>query len=222
MKKTTLSFLLCSSLLLADEIQDFFSSLPPPNEEEARFLMTPDLETNREESLPSNPATPPSKCATVAHFQAGCTGAERKCSGSNPPTTAFSFSEKSYQLLVFISFSAPIPTWKEFSSILLTAKGAFVLRGIPSNSFTLFSKRVEELRKEGIYAPILIDPEAFERYAIDAIPSVVLFDESKHDKLVGNRVLLSSLQLFAEQGETKTLAHKIYSELKAGNTGNND
>ncbi len=216
MKKMALSFLLCGSLLSADEIQDFFSSLPPPNEEEAQFLMTPDLETNREESLPSSPVTPPSKCATVAHFQAGCTGAAQKCSSPNLQTKDPSFSEKSYQLLVFISFSAPISTWKEFSSILVTGKGAFVLRGIPSNSFPLFSKRVEELRKEGIYAPILIDPEAFERYAIDAIPSVVLFNGSKHDKLVGNRVLFSSLQLFAEQGETKTLAHKIYAKLKNG------
>jgi type-F conjugative transfer system pilin assembly protein TrbC len=218
MKKTALSFLLCSSLLVADEVQDFFSSLPPANEEEAQDLLASDLEKTFEEALPSSPAESSSKCVTVTHFPIGYIEKKQKCSRSNSHATDPSFSEKPYQLLVFMSFSAPIPTWKEFSSVLVTGKGAFVLRGIPSNSFSLFSKRVEELRKEGIYAPILIDPEAFERYAIDAIPSVVLFDGSKYDKLVGNRLLLSSLQLLAEQGETKTLAHKIYSELKTGYT----
>ena len=86
----------------------------------------------------------------------------------------------------FVSFSMPKTTWIEMSKGLERHGGAFVLRGLPNNSFQRFFEKVLEMRKGGVRAPITIDPEAFAEYGIRAVPTFVLETEKGYRKVVGN------------------------------------
>lgn len=203
-----------SSFLLAEEeVENFLSNLPVANIEEASFFLEQASEKPNPEKTGSWTSASSEMCATVAHFEPSCTRREKKCSACFDGNLLSSI-EGNDRLLVFISFSVPIPTWKEFSSMLATNKGAFVLRGLPSNSFSLFSERVQDLRKQGIDAHILIDPEAFELYSVDAVPTLVLIEGSKHDKITGNRTPISTLRLFIQEGETRILSSKLLAQFE--------
>jgi len=140
----------------------------------------------------------------------------KKCT-FHSPLSEFSplHPQENTKLLVFTSFSLPLESWKEFSHFLKKTGGSFVLRGLPENSFQLLSKKIIELKKAGIQADILFDPESFEKYAIDAIPSVVLDDGKSHDKVTGNLKLTATLSLFAKSGNTQALAQQFLSQAEA-------
>lgn len=135
---------------------------------------------------------------------------QKKCTFHSPFSELSPLhQQKNSKLLVFTSFSLPLESWKEFSHVLQKTGGSFVLRGLPENSFQILSKKIIELKKAGIQAEILLDPECFEKYAINAIPSVVLEDGKCHDKIAGNIKLPVTLSLFAKSGNTKTLAQEL-------------
>ncbi len=133
-----------------------------------------------------------------------------KCSFDASSSDLF-FSEGSLKnnLFVFTSFSTPIETWKEYSYHLEQLGGAFVLRGLPNNSFEELQKKILEIRKAGIRAQILLDPEAFEKYEITAVPTLILIQDSKYDKSVGNVHIPYILTLFSESGDTKEQALQL-------------
>lgn len=181
-----------------------------------------------QKAKPSLEATPPLK------EEEKDKALKKKC-----PSTALSSDAPSSEAsshhgaLVFISFSVPIETWKEHSYALQRIKGAFVLRGLPSNSFEELSSKILELRSAGVQAEILLDPAAFERFDIQAVPSIVLQQEEQHgkvprnevaydnamhgavrDQVSGNIPIVSALTLFAEKGEAKERALKLLQEMK--------
>lgn len=119
------------------------------------------------------------------------------------------------RLLVFMSFSAPVETWKDLSSQLEKTDGVFVVRGVPENSFEAFAKKVVELRQAGVGAPIDIDPEAFETYAIDRVPAIVLEEGTRNDKVVGNVRLDAALIKIKEMGDAKDAAEKRLAMLES-------
>lgn len=88
--------------------------------------------------------------------------------------------------LACVSFSMPERVWLEISKGLEAHGGAFVLRGMPNNSFQDFLIKILEWRKKGIHAPITVDPNVFEKYQIDAIPTFILEGEKGYRKVVGN------------------------------------
>ena len=121
-------------------------------------------------------------------------------------------------LRVYMSFSVPIETWKDLSASLEKIGGSFVIRGLPENSFEVFSEKVLFLRKSGVNASILIDPEAFDRYAIQSVPAFVLTEGDKHDKLSGNVPLETVLKDFSERGNLSKKAGQLLA--KYNETGN--
>jgi hypothetical protein len=58
-------------------------------------------------------------------------------------------------------------------------------------------------------AEIVLDPSAFEKYQIQAVPTWVLDDGKKHDKVSGNLTLFATLTLFSEQGDTRETAKSL-------------
>ncbi len=139
-----------------------------------------------------------------------------KCS-FDPASSELFFSEDLSQskLLVFTSFSSPLETWLEHSYDLERLKGAFILRGLPNNSFELLQTKIIELRKAGVKAEILLDPEAFEKYAITAVPAIVLTQDAYYDKLLGNVRIPYALSLFSEMGETQEQALQLLKQAGA-------
>lgn len=122
---------------------------------------------------------------------------KKECSKCLPNAQSVS-SSNSPSLKVFMSFSVPMETWKDFSKQLEQMNGVFVLRGIPGNSFKTLSQKVIELRAAGVNAPLQIDPEIYEKYHIDAVPAFVMEDGAQYDRVVGNIRLEHVLKIFSE------------------------
>ena len=121
--------------------------------------------------------------------------------------------EDKRDLLVFISSSAPLETWKDFSRQMEKTGGVFVLRGIPGGSFEAFALKVMELRQAGVSAPIDIDPDLFEQFEVIEVPTVVLCGK-KSDRSVGNLRLSAILELMAESGDENEKASALLRRLK--------
>ncbi len=143
----------------------------------------------------------------------------------NPPThiqgfpkckscTTLISSDSDPTLSIYISFSVPAETWKEYSDTLKQIGGVFVLRGLPDNSFEAFSNIVKKFRALGIDAPIRLDPEAFEKHNIQAVPVLILEEGNCFDKVVGNQRIEDSLRLIIEKGTTHQSAEKILKKLR--------
>ncbi len=122
---------------------------------------------------------------------------EKKCVSSSKHFSKTPSSQpSSCGLFVFISFSVPVESWKDLSAELENTDGVFVLKGIPQGSFKEFASKVTELRRQGINAPIQIDPLAFEKYGIEHVPAFVQSEGKLFNKVVGNIPLSTVLELF--------------------------
>lgn len=120
-----------------------------------------------------------------------------KC--KNCPSPSISSLEGGSSLLVFISFSVPLESWKDWSKEIEDRGGVFVLRGLPFNSFVSFAQKVKEMRNSGVTAPITIDPEAYQKYDIMVVPSLVLRRGEDYDKVTGNIRMMDIERLFKDR-----------------------
>ncbi len=167
-----------------ENIEEFLQRLPQASEKEARDFI---------ESTQAIASTQPNE--------------EKKCPCSSQVleiATSQNFSE--HKLLLFTSFSVPVESWKEHSRFLERAGGVFVLRGLPENSFTDLSQKILELRKAGIQAEIILDPPSFEKYGVEAVPSLVVDNGKLYDKASGNSKIPAVLSLFSDSGDAKDAA----------------
>ncbi|MCB9092672.1 MAG: type-F conjugative transfer system pilin assembly protein TrbC [Halobacteriovoraceae bacterium] len=114
--------------------------------------------------------------------------------------------EEEHSLLVFISFSLPDASILSFSKDIEKYGGALVIRGLPDNSFAALSERLNQLRDQGMDAPILIDPDCFDNFGVDVVPAIVLNQGEVWDKISGNVPVSYALEVFSEKGETKDFA----------------
>lgn len=117
--------------------------------------------------------------------------------------------DHSAKLFLFASFSMPLESWKEYSHFLEKIDGTFILRGVPSNSFADLSQKILKLRKEGVFAKITIDPESFDKYHVDAVPSFILEEGNHFDKITGHIQLAAALKIFSEKGQTSASATRL-------------
>lgn len=92
-----------------------------------------------------------------------------KCPSFQPVREDVSFK-------VCMSFSVPDAVWRDLSPQLVRHGGVFVLEGLPENSFQAFAAKVVALRKQGVVAPIQLDPKVFETYDITQVPTFVVKD----------------------------------------------
>ncbi len=109
-------------------------------------------------------------------------------------------------LMIFMSFSLPLESWKEYSAGAEKAGGTLVLCGISDNSFLDCAKKIQELREEGVNASIDIDPALFEEYHVDAVPVMVVRDGKESDRVAGHFQLDPFLAESASSGDAKTIA----------------
>lgn len=77
-----------------------------------------------------------------------------------------------HPIRVYISLGVPVGVWKSYQADVMKLGGIFVVRGLPDNSFEAFYREAERLKKEGVTAPIIIDPKAFSRHGIKRVPVV--------------------------------------------------
>ena len=138
----------------------------------------------------------------------------KKClSGNGCFEKADKYLEKKSNLFLFVSFSMSDQALLYFSKELERYDGIFVLRGIPENSFPKLFQKLNHLTSMGIYVPFSIDPDLFEKHVSKVVPVLVLTEEKKVDRLVGNLSIRDSLGRFSFSGENKLLAKQ---KLKGG------
>lgn len=121
------------------------------------------------------------------------------------------------QLLVFVSFSMPMPTLKALARDVNRVGGKLVLRGLVKGNFPETLIKLQELQEE-----ILIDPTLFEAYQVERVPTFVLREKTTesaeekmtYDVLRGNVSLGFTLEQFAETGDVKGHAKQLLQNLK--------
>lgn len=84
-------------------------------------------------------------------------------------------------LLVFVSFSMPQPTLERLVDQAARAKASLVLRGFVNGSLKETVLRIQQLIGQRDVA-FQIDPQAFDRFAIDKTPSFVLVRDGAQSK----------------------------------------
>jgi type-F conjugative transfer system pilin assembly protein TrbC len=117
-------------------------------------------------------------------------------------------------LMVFMSFSVPLGSWKDLSDQLEKTEGIFIVRGIPDDSFERLAEKIVELRAAEVFASIEIDPESFEKYGIQSVPAFVLKEGEHSDQISGNLRLDAALREIAEKGDVSRRAKEILQSIE--------
>jgi len=127
-------------------------------------------------------------------------------------------------LYIFVSQSMPKSLLKNYLHEANKYGGVLVLKGLPQGSFKELTKFVIDLTgKSGdlqdIAANIQIDDEAYEKFQVVSVPTIVLSFTSeyhpnqtaifKFDKIVGNVGVKYSLEEFSKKGELKEEARRL-------------
>lgn len=88
-------------------------------------------------------------------------------------------------LYIFVSSSMPKPLLKNYFEQARIYGGVLVFKGLPNGSFQELIKLVMEFEdnkdgKNDNSASLQIDDEAFERFSINSVPTIVLSKESEY------------------------------------------
>lgn len=115
--------------------------------------------------VPANPDT-----ADIAAIAAGFEAAGKSPEAENMAGMA---NARQGQLLIFVSFSMPPASLVHLAAQARKVGGVLLLNGLKDGSLTATAQAVYRIfGKQG--APLQVDPRAFERYAVNAVPSFVL------------------------------------------------
>jgi conjugal transfer pilus assembly protein TrbC len=101
---------------------------------------------------------------------------------------------------VFISFSMPKQLLIETIRDASKHQVPVVLNGFVNNAMQETMRRIAELTQEVPNLAFLIDPTAFERYAIHRVPAIVVSNTHCFDVIFGNLPLDESLRRIAAKG----------------------
>ncbi len=108
---------------------------------------------------------------------------------------------------IFISLSMPKNLLERYNQIAKQTGAKLVLRGFKNNSFKDTIEVTQKLAMQ-------VDPVAFKKFDITSVPSFVLVNNSKFDKLVGNVSIKYALEQFEANGDLKQKATEYLQRLK--------
>jgi len=137
--------------------------------------------------------------------------------GSNPNLPNTTPAKQESELYVFVSTSMPKPLLKAYASEAKKYGGVLVFKGLPSGSFKELAVLVAELNTGSIDAAsdtslpgMQIDDEAFDRFEVSAVPTIILSTTSEYqphqttqviyDKITGNVGIKYALEQFSSSG----------------------
>jgi len=94
-----------------------------------------------------------------------------------------------------------------FDAIAKKIGAKLVMRGFKNNSFKETIHYTQKIAIE-------VDPVAFKKFGITSVPSFVLSDNDKFDKLVGNVSINYALTRFKDEGDLKEKAQEYLARFK--------
>lgn len=114
---------------------------------------------------------------------------------------------------VFVSFSMPEPSLKQIIADADYYRVPVVIRGLYKNSLKETANKIFALTKKNNRGGVLINPVWFKKYAIKAVPAVLITaskeDDSVGDLVYGNVPLKRALTIITEKGEYAKEALRI-------------
>jgi len=137
--------------------------------------------------------------------------------GSNPNLPNTTLTKQESELYVFVSTSMPKPLLKAYAQEAKKYGGVLVFKGLPNGSFKELAVLVGELNTGSIDAAsdtslpgMQIDDEAFDRFEVSAVPTIILSTTSEYqphqttqviyDKITGNVGIKYALEQFSSSG----------------------
>ena len=114
---------------------------------------------------------------------------------------------------IFISLSMPETLLKKYDLIAKQIGAKLVLRGFKNNSFKETVNYIQTLSSEGIIGEI--NPILYRKYSVNLVPSFVLAQGDKFDKLVGNVSVNYALTKFKDKGDLKIKASEYLARFKS-------
>ena len=137
--------------------------------------------------------------------------------GSNPNLPNTTPAKQESELYVFVSTSMPKPLLKAYAQEAKKYGGVLVFKGLPNGSFKELAVLVGELNTGSIDAAsdtslpgMQIDDEAFDRFEVSAVPTIILSTTSEYqphqttqviyDKITGNVGIKYALEQFSSSG----------------------
>ena len=125
---------------------------------------------------------------------------------------------KDTRLIVFVSSSMSLALLKTYAQEASKYGATLVFKGLPEGSFKNLSNLVAQIDPDG-KASLQIDEEAFDKYSVSTVPSIVLSHEENclpsqnckvtFDKITGNIGIQAALERFSLDGELSSLAGEI-------------
>jgi hypothetical protein len=113
-------------------------------------------------------------------------------------------------LMVFVSSSMPIAALKAYAKEADKRGAAMVIKGLVDGSFIQTRRWIQSISDE---ASVQIDEQAFEQFAIENVPAIVLVKDKDcfvgdechpvFDKVSGNVSVKYALELFTKDGDVK-------------------
>jgi conjugal transfer pilus assembly protein TrbC len=118
------------------------------------------------------------------------------------------------QALYFVSFSMPEAGLKQVIQEAGRLQIPATLRGLLNNDMRQTAQAVltlvtESLVNEAPRGGVQIDPTAFRRYGIKAVPALVVTCPSGYDRIAGTLSLSQALQKVAEKGDCAATARAL-------------
>lgn len=126
------------------------------------------------------------------------------------------FIKPKAKLQIFVSSSMPKTLLQNYAKEATLYDAVLVFRGLPEGSFRALSDLVMSISDDsGSSAAMQIDDEAFAKYKVTTVPTIILskesafldFDSDKarpiYDKVQGNIAIKYALELFADSGELR-------------------
>ncbi len=108
---------------------------------------------------------------------------------------------------IFVSLSMPKSLLEQYDKQAKQIGAKLVIRGFKNNSFKETIQYTQKIAME-------VDPMAFRKFSVTSVPSFVLSDNSKFDKIIGNVSIKYALEQFEAKGDLKQKAKKYLMRLR--------
>lgn len=136
-------------------------------------------------------------------------------------------SESAVKLQIFVSSSMPLNLLRTYYKKAINYGGVLVFKGLPGGSFKALTKLVMQISSGEDVGAMQIDDEAFEKFGISSVPTIVLSQESNclfnqncrliYDKIIGNIGIRGALEKFAESGDLAKEARGLLEQKLSSN-----
>jgi type-F conjugative transfer system pilin assembly protein TrbC len=123
----------------------------------------------------------------------------------------FDHQESQAKFHVFVSLSLGEEVLKKLYGQVSQVRGRLILRGLVEDSWT---KTQEALGKLKI--GLDIDPPAFEELRVTQVPTFILGEGERLDRISGVQSVHAVLEQFADQGDTQETAQLLLQRLQQG------